>query len=478
MRDPGEAVKRPKRSAKQWRLVPPLFALLAAWIANGAGCGAPPPPNVLLVSVDTLRADALGAYGGPVATPAFDGLARDGVLFEQAIAPAPQTTPSHATLFTGQEVLHHGALRNGAPLDAAAETLAEVLRHAGYATAGFASSFVLDDRFGWAQGFDVYESEFPRRGETMRHRGALWKKFEFEGFDRRAGETNAHALPWLAAAPEPFFLFVHYFDPHAPYAGRPRLVAQVPDAFARREAADRIDGLRAVMPGIDREQLAHVLRHYQAEVLAVDAALGALLAALDARGLRDRTLVVVAADHGEGLGQHGTLDHAPNVYEEQVRVPLLLRWPGSLAAGRRIAEPVGLVDVAPTIAELAGAQFTGELDGRSLAGALQAGAVRDPRPIIGRRQRYERVYQGHRGTKFFVRSDRWKYIRATEDPDELYDLEADPNELRDLHAANPEAAARLGGILDAALARHPDRVISVEPSEEVRRGLEALGYAE
>ena len=114
----------------------------------------------------------------------------------------------------------------------------------------------------------------------------------------------------------------------------------------------------------------------------------------------------------------------------------------------------------------------------ALAAALKAGAVRNPRPIIGRRQRYERSYQGHRGTKFFVRSDRWKYIRATEDPDELYDLVADPNELHDLHDAEPDAVARLGDILDAALARHPDRVVSIEPGEEVRRGLEALGYAE
>jgi arylsulfatase A-like enzyme len=471
-------VNAENRSAPRSRLVSPLLALLGVWLVSTAGCGPPPPPNVVLVSVDTLRADALGAYGGPVATPAFDGLARDGVLFAQAIAPAPQTAPSHATLFTGQEVLHHGSVRNGVPLDEAAETLAEILRGAGYATAAFVSCFVLDDRFGWAQGFDVYESKFPKRGETMRHRGGLWEKFDFEGFDRRAGQTNARALPWLASARSPFFLFVHYFDPHAPYTGPPAFMAKVPRAFARREAADRIDGLQVAMPSISRDQLEHILRSYQAEVLLVDRALGALLAALDARGLRNRTLVVVAADHGEGLGQHGTLDHAPNLYEEQVRVPLLLRWPGEITAGQRIGEPVGLVDVAPTIAELAGVTFTEEPDGRSLTAALKAGAVRDSRPIIGRRLRYERSYQGHRGTKFFVRSDRWKYIRATEDPDELYDLVADPKERRDLHDENPDAAAHLGAILDAALERHPDRVVPVAPTEEVRRGLEALGYLE
>ena len=389
-RETGGAVDTENSFASRCRLVPPLLPLLAVWLLSGAGCGTPPPPNVVLVSVDTLRADALGSYGGPVATPAFDGLARDGVLFDQAIAPASQTAPSHATLFTGLEVLHHGSLRNGVPLDGAVETLAEILGGAGYATAAFVSSFVLDDRFGWARGFDVYESEFPRRGETLRQRRGLWAKFEFEGFDRPAVETNARALPWLVSAPEPFFLFVHYFDPHAHYAGPPELAARVPGAFAQRAAADRIEGLRAVLPGIDRAQLEHVLRSYQAEVLVVDRALGALLAALDERGLRDRTLVVVASDHGEGLGQHGTLDHAPNVYEEQVRVPLLLRWPEELTPGLRIGEAVGLVDVAPTIAELAGVKFSGEPDGRSLAAALEVGAVRDSRPIIGRRRRYER----------------------------------------------------------------------------------------
>jgi arylsulfatase A-like enzyme len=467
-------VSAESRAASRIRRLASLLPLLGLWI----GCGPAPPPNVVLVSVDTLRADALGAYGGPVATPAFDGLARDGVRFEQAIAPASQTTPSHATLFTGQEVLHHGALRNGVPLDAASETLAEVLRGAGYTTAAFVSSFVLDDRFGWAQGFDVYESEFPKAGETMRQRGGLWAKFAFDGFDRRAAETNAHALPWLASAPEPFFLFVHYFDPHAPYAAQPALAAQVPGAFAQRAAAERIDALRAVMPRISRDELVNALRSYQAEVLAVDRALGALLAALEARGLRDRTLVVVAAEHGEGLGQHGTLDHAPHVYEEQVRVPLLLRWPGKLAAGRTIREAIGLVDVAPTIADLAGVTFRAAPDGQSLTVALAAGAVRNPRPIIGRRRRYERSFQGHRGTKFFARDGRWKLIRATEDPDELYDLVADPGELRDLHDEKPDVAARLGDILDAALERHPDRTVVVEPSEEVRRGLEALGYTD
>ncbi len=453
-----------------------LLALLA--IIGSAACGPPPPPNVLLVSIDTLRADAVGAYGGPVATPALDRLAREGSLFEQAIAPASQTTPSHATLFTGQEVLHHGALRNGIPLANTAETLAEVFQRNGYATAAFASSFVLDPRFGWNQGFDHYDAEFPRSGETLRSRGGQWRKYEFDGFDRRAAATNSRALPWLESVDEPFFLFVHYFDPHAPYAALPAGAARLPSGFARAAASERIEALRKTLPGLTLEALVLALRNYQAEVLAVDAALGRLLAGLESRGLENRTLVVVTADHGEGLGQHGTLDHAPNIYEEQLRVPLLIRWPKHVPAGRRIAEPVGLVDLAPTIAAAASLAFDGRPDGRSLLAALETGSVAEPRPIFGRRRNYPRPYQGHRGTLFFVRDGNWKLIRATEDEAELYDLAADPAERSNLFTARPDVTERLAALLDEALARHPDRGLEVAPGHEVRRGLEALGYVE
>jgi choline-sulfatase len=449
-----------------------------AVLFGSAGCGPEPPPNVLLVSVDTLRADAVGAYGGAVATPTLDQLAREGSLFEQAIAPASQTTPSHATLFTGLEVLHHGSLRNGIPLADTAETLAEVFQRNGYATAGFASSFVLDPRFGWAQGFDHYDAEFPRRGETMRSRGGQWREYEFDGFDRRAAATNARALPWLEAADEPFFLFVHYFDPHAPYAAHPARVARLPRDFGRTAASERIVEMQKTLPGLSADALVSALRNYQAEVVAVDAALGRLLAALEARGLAERTLVVVTADHGEGLGQHGTLDHAPNIYEEQLRVPLLIRWPQRIPAGQRIQQPVGLVDLAPTIAAAASLEFEGRTDGRPLLAALESGAVSEPRPIFGRRRNYPRPYQGHRGTLFFVRDGHWKLIRATENDDELYDLATDAAETSNLLNDRPDVAERLSGLLDEALTRHPDRVIEVVPDAEVRRGLEALGYVE
>ena len=178
-------------------------------------------PNVVLISVDTLRADALGSYGGPVRTPAIDALAERGVLFERAYAPAALTAPSHATLFTGREPLDHGITRNGVSLQGEIETLAEQFRAAGYSSGGFVSSFVLDPRFGWDQGFEVFDASFPKDGATVSKElaqpGMFFNMHSFEGFDRRADATVDAALAWLATAEEPYFLFVHLFDPHDPY---------------------------------------------------------------------------------------------------------------------------------------------------------------------------------------------------------------------------------------------------------------------
>lgn len=456
-----------RRSVRPW-LAGPLLALCA--------CAPEAPPNILLVSVDTLRADALGAYGGPVPTPAFDRLARGGALFERAVAPAPETAPSHASLFTGRDVQAHGVVRNGISLPPGADTLAERLAAAGYATAAFVSSFVLDPRFGLLRGFEEVDASFSEEGETIHSRLGLHGRHDIEGYDRRASETNRVALPWLERAPEPFFLFVHYFDPHAPYGGPRELARRVPTPFVRGLAEERLDALRRRLPGMTARKLAYMLRQYHAEVLFVDACIDALLRTLRARDVRRDTLVVVTADHGEGLGQHGVLDHNPLVYEEQVRVPLVFQWPGRIRPAR-IETPVGLVDVAPTLAELAGVPMTGT-DGRSLARVLLEGGEPAARPLVGRRRLYTEPLAGERGSKFFVRDGRWKYIQASAGPDELYDLEADPGETANLRRRHPETARALRELLDAhrALYPPPDEVPPL-PAEE-RQGLEALGYLE
>ena len=184
------------------------------------------------------------------------------------------------------------------------------------------------------------------------------------------------------------------------------------------------------------------------------------------------------ADHGEGLGQHGLLDHAAHLYEEQVRVPLIVRWPGVIPAGVRVETAVGLVDLAPTIAEFASVDFGPNTDGLSLARALRSGAEPAPRTLLGRRRHFPKRFRGELGSKFMVRDDRWKYIHATDGPDELYELTRDSTESRNVLAEHPEIAARLAEQLDAHLSAHPLEEKPTSLTDEERRALELLGYGD
>jgi arylsulfatase A-like enzyme len=452
------------------RALPPLLALAAA--AALACRGAEPAPNVVLVSIDTLRADALGTYGGPP-TPTLDRLAAEGVVFERAFAPTPTTAPSHATLFTGQDVGRHGLLRNGQALPDAAATLAEAFHAAGFRTAGFASSFVLDGRFGWGQGFETWDDDLPDASSTMKkapYPGAFWAEHRFAGFDRRATATTQAASAWLAAAPEPFFLFVHYFDPHAPYVP--------PAVYERRTAGLPVALEHRALEGVAPSQLERLIRRYHAEVLYADEALGALLEAVHAAARTRGVLVVVTSDHGEGLGQHGWLEHAVHLYDEQVRVPLVLHWPDHLPGGRRVRTPVGLLDVAPTLAELAGLPPFAAADGRSLAAAARGEGEPAPRPLFGDRHLVAEDVGWDRGVKSSVRTEGWKLIRSSTGRAELYDLAADPGELDDAAERAPETAAALGSLLDRHAAALPGAAPGAPLSDETKEALRALGYAE
>ena len=445
---------------------------LAAALLGALACGPELPPNVVLISIDTLRADALGPYGG-VPTPTIERLAAGGVLFESAFAPTPTTAPSHATLFTGQDPLRHGLLRNGDSLPESATTLAEAFRAAGYHTAAFVSSFVLDPRFGWAQGFEHYDADLPQQGATLKkapYPGAFWAEQRFDGFDRRATATTQAARAWLEKAPEPFFLFVHYFDPHAPYLP--------PDAYLERIASRRFPLDHRALPGLTPAQLERLVRRYHGEVMYTDDSLGALLDGVAERRSRRSTLTVVVGDHGEGLGQHRWLEHALYLYDEQIHVPLVVHWPGHLPAGRRLRAQVGLVDLAPTLVELAGLPPLAPIDGRSLAAALRGGAEPESRPLFGQRHLVAETTGWDHGIKSSVRTPQWKYIRAPEAGDELYDLRADPGELQNVLEVHPEVAAALRGLLETHVAALPGAAPAAPLSEETRRALHALGYVD
>lgn len=453
-------------------------ALAAALLALACTPRAPEPlPNVLLVTLDTVRTDHLSLHGYARDTaPSLARVAEQGVRFDLAYAAASSTLPSHATLFTSLPPRAHGVVKNGLPLAADLDTLPERLRARGAQTAAIVSSFVLDRRFGLDQGFDHYEDDF-RAGEgSYVPPGRRWRGFDVgESFDRRANFTTDRAIAWLDGARDParpFFLFVHYFDPHDPYdppepwksrfARAPGAAPSLADALLRRDLVDAYDG----------------------EIAFTDAEVGRLLAHLAARGLERDTLVVVTADHGEGLGQHGVVGHAVNVYEEAVRVPLVLRWPGRLPAGGVVAEPVDATDVLPTLLELLGLPAAPDDAGRSLACAARGERCLDAEhAVFTHRRPYEKpaVEDGMRvhGELFAVRRGRWKWIEGDLDGTrELYDLVEDPHERANVATRESARAEALSNAIREHRAAHPARATAAEIAPDDRERLRALGYAD
>ena len=308
-----------------------LVVLLLASCARHAPAPAAVGANLLLVTIDTCRADRLGAYGGPTsATPNLDRLAREGTRFAAAWSAAPLTLPAHATILTGLLPPRHGVRLNGAAaLPSTTPTLAHHLRRSGYRTAAFVAAFVLDRRFGLADGCDRYDDEIA----AARTQAGLEA-------ERPGREVVERALAWLASGDtRPFFAWVHIYEPHAPY--------EPPEPFRSAFPADP----------------------YEGEVAAADALVGQLFAYLEREKLASRTLVAVMGDPGEALGEHGELTHGLLLYEASLHVPLLLHLPGTVPAAWVVETPVSLADVAPTLAAALGKPMdtAGEpLDGRNL----------------------------------------------------------------------------------------------------------------
>jgi arylsulfatase A-like enzyme/Flp pilus assembly protein TadD len=415
------------------RLASPLslLALAMALLACQAGERATfRDAPVVLVSIDTLRADRLTAYGGKrVATPAFDRLAAEGLLFENAYAHVPLTLPSHATLLTGKLPPDTGVRSNiGFSLAApAGSSLPELLAARGYATGGAVSAYVLRADTGMGRLFSWYDDSLE-----------VWESATLGALQRRGDDTLATALRWAdGVGDRPLFLFLHLFEPHTPYE---------PAEPFRSRYADPYDG----------------------EVATADAILGRLLAELDRRGLYDRALIAVTSDHGEGLGDHGEAEHGVLLYREALHVPLLLKLPGGARAGERIAAPVGLVDLLPTLAGAAGAEVPAGLPGTSLL-SLAGGSAPPARAIYGETL-YPRLHLGWSELRSLV-DDRHHYIEGPQP--ELYDVVTDPGERNDLRSSHRrEAAALRDRLAEVPLALAAPG--SADP-EEMQR-LAALGY--
>ncbi len=399
---------------------------------RGERAGGPIAPRapVVLISIDTLRADHLPAYGYPgVATPAIDRLRKDAILFENAYTSVPLTLPSHCSILTGLPPGGHGVRDNvGYRLDTArTPTIADRLRRAGYATGAAVSAYVLRGSTGLGAAFDRYDDgiEFVA-DQTL---GEL---------QRRAPETARAAEPWIDAHRDrPFFYFLHFYEPHAPY--------DPPEPWRSRY----------------RE------RPYDGEIATVDATLGELLDHLRRIGVYDRALVVLLADHGEGLGDHGEKEHGVLLYRETIRVPLLLKLPGQGRAGAAISEPAALLDVVPTIAAVLGLDPPAGLPGRSLLDLPRGGAARR----IYSETFYPRLHFGWSPLAALTGA-RFSYIEGP-DP-ELYDLAADPGERTNVLARERRVYADMKRELatHAAALAEPEKA---SPEEAAR--LNALGYS-
>ena len=438
------------RSCSRWRRAWPASLVLGL-----AACAeAPPfePVSLLLVTVDTLRADHLGCYGGPFETRAIDALAAEGVLVEQVLTPTPTTAPAHASLFTGRYPWHHRVLENGDPFENG-PTLAEQARGHGLRTAAFVSSYVLHQDFGFGRGFEHYS-----------YTGDIPEEPDDQGDWYARGEvTTGEALAWLREhADAPFFAWIHYFDPHLPYDPPKPLYIFADDHIdlEGKELPTEVHGVE------DWATLRELIRRYRGEVRYVDAQVSRLVGGLRELQLTDRIAVVLTADHGEGLGDHGILAHGRNLHEELVRVPLIVRAPG-LPPGRRLTGPAQLEDLYATLVSLIGADPVSGIDGRDLLPWLRGIADASPRDVaFGRRRRYE-----GEPALYYERRGQAKWIGSLDGAGTRYDLAADPKEREGRPEPDMPGALR-ARIAEASTPEPPRQPIS----ETERRALEALGY--
>mgnify|MGYP006281633773 CR=1 FL=1 len=411
-----------------------LYAWLGAALLIAGAIGllhcspGPAAPNIILVTLDTTRADRLGCYGYPLAsTPHLDRFAEEAVRFHHAITTVPLTLPAHASILTGQNPPAHGVRNNGAfVLQPGVQTLTEDLAAHGYTTAAFVSCFVLHRQFGIAQGFQVYDDDLVAE-------------------ERSAHETTLRAIEWLESAPEtPFFLWVHYFDPHSPY--------EPIEPFASQTRGSP----------------------YDAEISAMDAGIGDLMSSLQRLGHYDDAHILMLADHGEGLGDHREYEHGIFLYDECLRIPFLWKLPGS-AEGSTVQPLVGTVDIVPTLLDFVGLAPPAQTDGASLRDLLTGGAA-PARAGLYAETLYP-YYSYDWSPLYAWCTDRWKFIEAPEP--ELYDLVADPKELTNLAVTHEDQREQLAKYLRTTKLRSsgPESAPaeeSIDPA--VAEKLASLGY--
>jgi arylsulfatase A-like enzyme len=455
-----------------------VVAVLLLLAGGLPGCAQPPPlpdaPNVVLITLDTLRADHLGCYGYFRDTsPRLDRFARECLLFERCLTPIATTFPSHISILTATYPDAHGIAGNVGDGGTAFEptdrlrSVAQVLDERGYATAAFVSATPVKKYTGIDAGFDVFDA--PGRGQ------------------RTAAATNEAVLPWLEErAAEPFFLWVHYFDPHSPYDPPARFRETFREEELDATLEERRVDAEEHFPDSPDLSVREAMNLYDGEIAFLDEELGRLLDRLRDQGdAWERTVVVIVGDHGEGLGQHDDMTHG-GIWREQLHVPLLLRTPGE--PGRRIARRVSTVDVLPLLLGLI--DLPGEEEIAAQAGGIDRLAPDAPdAPVVSRESDDgHRVLDGRETPRLTILSGRWKLVHDPEGRDLLFDLEKDPFELASVHREQPDTVEALRGRLLRELERQDarnkffygdsggGREVSVD--EETLQQLRALGYTD
>lgn len=457
-----------------------LMVLALALSPSGceqAGDGPGTRHNLLIVTLDTIRADHIGAYGYPIdSTPVLDDLAKQGVLFENVYAPMPQTLPSHTTIMTGLDPRQHGALENTYSVDPKLQTLAEMLSSRGYVTAAYVGALALDESTGIDQGFDIYDQPLPGYREGLPAPA-----------EREADEVTERALSWADSynAEKPFLLWVHFYDPHLDHVAPRRYQRQVPPPHVRDQV---VRPLGKLFGEAEPQLIEHVWHGYASEVRYTDACLGKLLDGLRQRGLLEDTVVAVVGDHGEGLYQHGIQGHGLQVWEELMRVPLLLVQPDGEYAGTRIEGRVVLRDVLPTLLHLVlgvEGELEAEVRGLDMWALLEQGRSVPQRPVFLERPHYSletlekrlnRTLVPGFLTAVILGDD--KLVRYPNGTQKLYNLAQDPKEQFDIAERRSDRVERLAALLDHWLQTNEvgPPGSRQELSDERYENLKALGY--
>lgn len=444
-----------------------LISIAAAACSDRDGDPAQPfgvaQPNVVLISIDSLRADHLGVYGYERGTsPNIDALAAEGVVFENTMSSSSWTLPAHASMLSSLNARVHGLIQDGRQLTDAATLVSEVFQRNGWRTAALVSAPYLSHQFGFDQGFDVYDDETISFANHRRsHSGTT------------SAELHARALELLDGFDaDPFFLFLHYWDVHYDYDPPPPYDTMFDPDYEGDVDARGYERSQTVRHDMDPRDLQHVVALYDGEIALVDAYLGRLFEALKAKGVWDETMVVVTADHGDEFFEHGRKGHRKTLYRETLQVPLIIKFPSARWEGQQVAAISGLVDIAPTMLEVAGLEALPESNGRSLVPELTG----DAPPAV-----YFADLHGRLGA---VMSDPLKLIsgRQRGNPiEQLFDMRADAAERHDLAAQRTDDAQALGMLLDEWIVASGALAAQIGTGEfeydaDLTRALRSLGY--